>query len=130
MYPKTTLLAAEFMRDIAIIWIDHGEAKYWNWTEHSYRWMRGDNEAHLDFQEARNLEGQVGGFYAGIQANGSIDRQSTSLITAACTEGMLYALFINVPEFERPLAMIIIIITLTLTVLRRRKQSRLSPQCS
>ncbi len=123
-YPKRTLEAAEFIRDIGIIWVDHGEPKYWSWTELTCQWLFGNNEAQTDLQQAKNLKGQTGGFYVGIQQNASVDQRSTTLAVSICAEAMLYALYIDVPEFHRSGLVAAILIIGTLILTRRRRVAR------
>ncbi len=101
-YPKRTLAAAEFIRDLALIWVDLGGSYHWSLAEQSYFWLVGKNEMNLGMQQVNNTVATKGGFYAGVESSTYVNRKSITKITAECVEVMLYAMSIDIPEFPAP----------------------------
>jgi len=98
-YPKRALAAAEFIRDLTLIWVDLGGSYYWSLAEQSYHWLVGKNEMNLDMQQVNNTAAVRGGFYAGMENSTHVNGRSTTEITAECVEAMLHAMSIDIPEF-------------------------------
>jgi len=125
IYPKRTLTAAEFVRNLALIWVDLGGSYYWSLTEQSYHWLTGKNEMNLDMQQVSNKGATEGGFYAGIENDTHVSRESTTEITAQCVEAMLHAMSIDIPEFppaRYPMILAIAAIATSLLQATRRKR--------
>jgi len=127
-YPKRTLATAEFIRDLALIWVDLGGSYYWSLAEQSYYWLVGKNEMNLDMQQANSAAATGGGFYAGMENSTHFNKKSTTEITAECVEAMLHAMSIDIPEipalrYSAIFAVEAVAMSLIFQASRRRRQA-------
>jgi len=124
VYPKKTLNAAEFVRDLAFVWVDLGGSYYWSLAELCYYWLVGRNEMNLDMQQVNNTRVVHGGFYVAIENSTHVDTKSTVETTAECVEAMLHAMSIDIPEitFSRSSAVFAVAATAALLLVRAAKR--------
>jgi len=134
LYPKRTLVAAEFIRDLMLIWVDLGGSYYWSLTELTYNWLVGKNEIQRDMQQMNGPTERRGSFCSGMQNSTYVDPESTTETTAECVEAMLHAMTIDIPEFPRfryPVASTVVASAALLIILtRRRRRATYSLKCS
>jgi hypothetical protein len=126
LYPKRTLVAAEFIRDLMLIWVDLGGSYYWSLTELTYNWLVGKNEMQRDMQQMNEPMGRKGSFCSGMQNSTYVDLESTTETTAECVEAMLHAMTIDIPEFPHfkyPVASTIVAAATLLIILTRRRRT-------
>jgi hypothetical protein len=131
-YPKETLAAASLIQALVDVWINIGGPThppgYWSDAQELYEWMTGSNELSLDLQQARDVRGRDGGFYAGIQENGA-NTDSYLVTTALAVYAMVRASYIEVFEFPWPpmtLASILSLALLEIQWVKRVSRSRQS----
>lgn len=106
-YPKETIDDASLLQALVDIWINVGSPDvlcdypecYWAEAAKVYNWLAGSNELSLDLQQAKDVRGGDGGFYAGIQKTG-VMTDSLLATTALALFGMVKASYIQVPEFS------------------------------
>jgi len=125
-YPKRALVAAEFVRDLMLIWVDLGGSYYWSLTELTYNWLVGKNEMQRDMQQMNEHMAWRGSFSSGMQNSTYVDPESTTEITAECVEAMLHAMTIDIPEFPHfkyPVASTIVSAAALLIILTRRRRT-------
>jgi len=126
LYPKRTLVAAEFIRDLMLIWVDLGGSYYWSLTELTYGWLVGKNEMQRDMQLVNEPTGRRGSFRLGMHNSTYADLESTTETTAECVEAMLHAMTIDIPElphFKYPAASMIVGAATLLMILTRRRRT-------
>lgn len=99
-YPKTSFAAGWTMQTLADIWINMGDAKFWDDAHSLYKWLTGNNEMRTDLQQAPNSKDQPGGFYEGIITTNSLNTASSVATTASVVFGLLYGSLIRIPEFS------------------------------
>jgi hypothetical protein len=100
-YPKQVYRAGELMRALVEIWIVLGDLKFEGYASKLYGWITGINEKNVDFQKALNLKSNHGGFYVGINSDGTLDNYSNVETTATVTSAFIYGRWITIPEFSR-----------------------------
>ena len=129
-YPKQVYRAAELMRALVEIWIVLGDMKFVDYASNLYDWITGMNEKGIDLQQALNRKSTNGGFYIGINANGSVENDSNVETTATATGAFIYGRWITIPEFSHNRSALLAIPTLFAVLcvaysrkLRRNKQS-------
>jgi hypothetical protein len=71
---------------------------YWAEAARVYNWLAGSNELSLDLQQAKDVRGGGGGFYAGIEKSGTVT-DSVLATTALALFAMVRASYIQIPEF-------------------------------
>jgi hypothetical protein len=106
-YPKETLGAASILQGLVDVWINIGSPEelcqspkcYWAEAARVYNWMIGSNELSSDLQQAKDVHGGGGGFYAGIEKNGVIV-DSDLATTALALFAMVRASYIQLPTLE------------------------------
>jgi hypothetical protein len=127
-YPKTMLAAVWMLQALADIWINLGGDEFFGLSQHTYDWIVGNNELQLDLQEAPNMAGTGGGFYASINTD-RVDQSTNTEINAAAAYAIGRAAFIHVPEF--PVGeTIVLIITLfgVYAIVEQQRLRRLKKQ--
>jgi hypothetical protein len=131
-YPKQVYRAAELMRALVEIWIVLGDMKFVDYASNLYHWMTGTNEEGIDLQQALNRKSTNGGFYIGINANGSVENDSNVETTATATGAFIYGRWITIPEFSRNRSALLVIPSLSviLCVAYSRKLRRRAKQAS
>jgi hypothetical protein len=113
-YPKQVLAAAELMRALVEIWVVLGDMKYFDYAARLYDWITGINEKNVDLQQALNRKSQLGGFWTGIDADGSTENDSNLEITGTSTMAFTYGKWITIPEFPSSFLYLILPALLTL----------------
>jgi hypothetical protein len=130
-YPKETLAAASLIQALVDVWINIGGPThlpgYWSDAQDLYEWMTGSNELSMGLQQARDIHGGDGGFYAGIQENGA-NTDSDLTTTALTVYAMARASYIEIFEFPWPPIMLASILFLALLKVRWLKRDRSSKQ--
>jgi len=130
-YPKETLAGASLIQALVDVWINIGGPThppgYWSDAQELYEWMTGSNELSLDLQQARDIHGEGGGFYAGIQENGA-NTDSYLTTTALAVYAMVRASYIEVFEFPWPAVSLAFVLCLPLLEARWVKRARVSKQ--
>lgn len=105
-YPKLSLDAASLLQALVDVWISIGSPSvmcdypecYWAEAARVYNWLAGSNELSLDLQQAKDVRGGGGGFYAGIEKSGAVT-DSVLATTALALFAMVRASYIQIPEF-------------------------------
>jgi hypothetical protein len=125
LYPKKTLAAAEFIRDLTLIWVNLGGARYWSLAEMTYKWLVGSNEMSIDLQQMNDTDTMNGSFFSGIENDTYMDQKSTIETTSQCIDAMLNAMSIHIPELSHPYSMTFLIVAASsvLLSLKRRKRN-------
>ncbi len=127
-YPKESSAAALLLQALVDVVINIGSPYevcespqcYWSEASKVYNWLTGSNELSLDLQQAKNVHGRVGGFYAGIQSNGAMT--NSELATTALTLfAMVRASYIQVPELTSPSGTVGLVVCLALLMFRKSK---------
>jgi len=129
-YPKQVFRAAEVMKALIEAWIVLGDFKFQYYASRVYDWITGMNENSIDLQQALNRKSKGGGFYIGINANGSVEEESNLETTATATGAFIYGRWIAIPEFPNHafslLMLLTLIITLSASKYTKLRQSGLS----
>lgn len=125
-YPKELLAASLTLRAMAETWVVHGDVKYRRWCTTLYEWIAGGNEAKKDLQ---NDDGSyLNGFSTPHILGGPADVASNAYTTTS----LIYAEWINIPEFPRqilyPFIALIILIGIKLVSRISRGRSRIDRQ--
>lgn len=119
-YPKELLAASLSLRAMAETWVVHGDSKYRRWCITIYEWITGENEARKDLQSDDGF--YLNGFPTLNILGGTADIASNAYTTAS----LIYAEWINIPEFSRqtlyPLLTLILLIGIKLV--NRASQGR------
>jgi hypothetical protein len=124
-YPKQVYRAAELMRTLVEVWIVLGDLKFEDYALNIYNWITGINEKSIDLQQALNRKSEDGGFYIGINANGSIENDSNLETTATATSALIYGRWITIPEFpDYSLHLVIPLVLMILCLTRCTKLRR------
>ncbi len=110
-YPKTIRAVSWVMQALADIWIDignigQGNIPYRDVTQATYNWTTGNNELNVDMQQARALNGTLGGFYDSIEAQ-RIDKDATVAVAASALYAFNRADYIQIPEFPTTSALLV-----------------------
>jgi len=95
-YPKTTMAVTSVLQATVDVWINIGPEVYWNDSSRLYQWMTGKNELSIDLQSATSLTGSAGGFYAGIDRNGTIGYSDLG-VDALALYAMVRAAYVSIP---------------------------------
>ena len=95
-YPKTTLAVSSMLQATVDVWINIGPEVYWNDSSRLYEWMTGHNELSLDLQGTVNTAGSGGGFYAGIDRNGTMAASDLGVVALALY-AMIRAAYVSIP---------------------------------
>ena len=123
-YPKQVLAAAELMRALVEIWVVLGDMKYVDYAVRLYDWITGINEKNTDLQQARNRKSELGGFWTGIDADGSTEDDSNLEITGTTTMAFIYGKWIAIPEFPSSALYLILPTLLTLLFIIRYEERK------
>jgi hypothetical protein len=123
-YPKKTLVAAELIRDLTLIWVNLGGARYWSFAELTYKWLVGGNEMNIDMQQMNNADMTNGRFFTGIENVTYVDQKSTTEITSQCVDAMLNAISVDIPEFSHPHSIASLIVAASLVLLSLERLRR------
>jgi hypothetical protein len=85
-----------------------------------YNWITGINEKGIDLQQAANRNSKNGGFYVGINVDGSLENDSNLETTATATRAFIYGRWITIPEFpNRSLGLFMPLVLLTILFANR-----------
>ncbi len=94
-YPKTTMGVTSVLQATVDVWINLGPEVYWNDSSRLYDWITGKNELSTDLQSATGPAGG-GGFYAGIDRNGTIGYADLG-VDALALYALVRAAYVSIP---------------------------------
>jgi len=123
-YPKQVYRAAELMRALVEIWVVLGDLKFEDYALNLYNWMTGVNEKGIDLQQALSRKSTDGGFYIGINADGTIENDSNLETTGTTIGAFIYGRWITIPEFPNHSFSLLMSLSLLAVLCVARKRNR------